>query len=97
VAIEVGLYPSTAVIRRGCRLRIDVQPYTPAGLPVRTYDEGYHVGATNTVYNRARSSQFRAVADRAGASRLRIGARPPDVSREERYDPRKSCLRTIQV
>lgn len=32
VPIEVGLHPSSAVIRAGCRLRIDVQPFTPAGL-----------------------------------------------------------------
>ncbi len=50
VAIEVGLNPSSAVIPAGCRLRIDVQPYTPAGLTVRSYDESYHAGATNTVY-----------------------------------------------
>ncbi|MEO5710522.1 MAG: CocE/NonD family hydrolase, partial [Nocardioidaceae bacterium] len=50
VAIEVGLNPSSALIRRGCRLRIDVQPYSPAGLPARSYDESYHVNATNTVY-----------------------------------------------
>jgi len=50
VAIEVGLYPSSALIRTGCRLRIDVQPYSPAGLPARAYDESYHEGATNTVY-----------------------------------------------
>jgi uncharacterized protein len=50
VAIEVGLYPSSALIRKGSRLRIDVQPYSPAGLPSRAYDESYHVGASNTVY-----------------------------------------------
>jgi predicted acyl esterase len=50
VAIEVGLYPSTALIRKGSRLRIDVQPYSPAGLPSRAYDESYHVGASNSVY-----------------------------------------------
>ncbi len=50
VAIEVGLYPSSALIRQGSRLRIDVQPYSPAGLPSRAYDESYHAGASNTVY-----------------------------------------------
>ncbi len=50
VGIEVGLNPSTALIRAGCRLRIDVQPYSPSGVPVRAYDEGYHGDATNTVY-----------------------------------------------
>ena len=46
----MGLYPSSALIRKGCRLRIDVQPYSPAGLPSRAYDESYHAGASNTVY-----------------------------------------------
>lgn len=50
VPIEVGLNPSTALIRKGCRLRVDVQPYAPAGVPVRAYDKGYHVGAVNRVY-----------------------------------------------
>ncbi len=50
VYIEVGLNPSSALIRRGCRLRVDIQPYSPAGLPVRAYDVGYHAGATNTIY-----------------------------------------------
>ena len=50
VPIEVGLNPSSALIRKGCRLRIDIQPYSPAGLPVRAYDESYHLGADNTVY-----------------------------------------------
>jgi uncharacterized protein len=50
VAIEVGLYPSSAVIRQGCRLRIDIQPYSPAGLPSRAYDESYHAGASNAIY-----------------------------------------------
>ncbi len=50
VPIEVGLYPSTAMVRVGSRLRIDIQPFTPAGIPVRSYDESYHAGAVNTIY-----------------------------------------------
>ncbi|WP_434619895.1 CocE/NonD family hydrolase [Arthrobacter sp. A5] len=50
VFVEVGLHPSSAVIRRGCRLRVDIQPYSPAGIPSRAYDESYHAGATNTVH-----------------------------------------------
>lgn len=50
VAIEIGLNPSTAMIRKGCRLRIDIQPYAPAGMPVRAYDASYHQGATNTIF-----------------------------------------------
>ncbi len=49
VHVEVGLYPSTALVAAGSRLRIDIQPYTPSGIPVREYDESYHAGATNTV------------------------------------------------
>ena len=50
VSIEVGLFPSTAKIRKGCRLRVDIQPYSPEGLPARAYDETYHAGATNTIH-----------------------------------------------
>jgi hypothetical protein len=50
VGIEFGLNPSSALIRKGCRLRVDVQPYTPSGVPVRAYDASYHIGATNTVF-----------------------------------------------
>ncbi len=58
VPIEVGLNPSSAVIRQGYRLRIDVQPYTPSGLPVRAYDETYHLGATNAVYTGPRHPSY---------------------------------------
>ena len=50
VPIEIGLNPSTALIRKGCRLRVDVQPYAPAGVPVRAYDKSYHAGALNRIY-----------------------------------------------
>ncbi|MFG3133215.1 CocE/NonD family hydrolase [Streptomyces tendae] len=58
VPIEVGLNPSSALIRTGCRLRIDVQPYSPAGLPVRAYDETYHVGATNRIHTGPRHPSY---------------------------------------
>jgi uncharacterized protein len=50
VAIEFGLNPSSALVRKGFRLRLDIQPNTPAGIPSRAYDESYHLGATNTIY-----------------------------------------------
>jgi uncharacterized protein len=50
VEIEVGLNPATAMIRKGCRLRVDVQPYAPDGMPTRAYDESYHKGAANSIY-----------------------------------------------
>ena len=50
VEIELGLNPSSALVRKGCRLHVDVQPISPAGVPARSYDESYHRGATNTIY-----------------------------------------------
>jgi uncharacterized protein len=50
VAVEFGLNPSSALVRKGYRLRLDIQPNTPAGIPSRAYDESYHIGAANTVY-----------------------------------------------
>jgi predicted acyl esterase len=50
VPVEVGLNPSTANIRKGCRLLVDIQPYAPAGVPVRAYDKSYHVDAVNRIY-----------------------------------------------
>jgi predicted acyl esterase len=53
VEIELGLNPSTAMIPKGCRLRVDIQPYAPDGAPTRAYDESYHTGAVNTVHTGA--------------------------------------------
>jgi predicted acyl esterase len=50
VPVELGLNPSTALIRKGCRLRVDLQPYAPAGVPVRAYDERYHRDAVNRIH-----------------------------------------------
>ena len=50
VAIEVGLNPSTALVRKGHRLRLDIQPNPPDGIPSRIYDDSYHAGARNTVF-----------------------------------------------
>lgn len=50
VPVEIGLNPSTARIRKGCRLLVDIQPYAPAGVPVRAYDKSYHVDAVNRIY-----------------------------------------------
>jgi predicted acyl esterase len=50
VPVEIGLNPSTALIRKGCRLRVDIQPYSPSGVPVRAYDQRYHADAVNRIY-----------------------------------------------
>jgi predicted acyl esterase len=50
VEVELGLSPSTALIRKGYRLRLDIQPNVPAGIPSRAYDESYHRDAINTIY-----------------------------------------------
>lgn len=50
VPVEIGLNPSTALVRKGHRLLVDIQPYAPAGVPVRAYDKSYHVDAVNRIY-----------------------------------------------
>jgi predicted acyl esterase len=50
VEIEFGLNPATAMIRKGCRLRVDIQPYAPDGAPTRAYDKSYHIGEVNSVF-----------------------------------------------
>jgi uncharacterized protein len=50
VAVEVGLNPSSALIPKGARLRVDIQPSAPSGAPGRAFDESYHKGATNSVF-----------------------------------------------
>lgn len=51
VEVEVELEPSTALVRRGYRIRLDVQPVDGCdwGTP-HVYDGGYHKGASNTIY-----------------------------------------------
>ncbi|WP_077035067.1 CocE/NonD family hydrolase [Pelomonas sp. KK5] len=58
VPVEIGLNPSTALIRQGCRLRVDIQPYAPAGVPVRAYDASYHEGALNRIYTGPRHPSY---------------------------------------
>ncbi len=58
VAIELGLNPSSALVRKGYRLRLDIQPTAPAGIPSRAYDESYHRGARNTIYTGPRHQSY---------------------------------------
>jgi predicted acyl esterase len=51
VEVEVELWPTTALIRKGNRIRLDVQPTDGVDHPSRHYyDETYHKGASNTIY-----------------------------------------------
>jgi predicted acyl esterase len=52
VEAQVELWPTTALIRRGHRIVLDVQPATGEGLsPVREMgDNSYQAGASNTIY-----------------------------------------------
>lgn len=51
VPVEVEIIPNTGLIRKGQRLRVDVQPYTGIGHGMRHfYDPAYHDGAQNTIY-----------------------------------------------
>ncbi len=51
VPVEVEIIPNTGLIRKGQRLRVDIQPYTGAGHGMRhAYDRTYHDGARNTIF-----------------------------------------------
>jgi uncharacterized protein len=51
VPVEVEIIPNTGLIRKGQRLRVDIQPYTGVGHGMRhAYDPTYHDRAQNTIY-----------------------------------------------
>jgi hypothetical protein len=51
VSVEVEIIPSTGLIRKGQRVRLDIEPYTGFAHGNRhTYDGSYHDGAQNTIY-----------------------------------------------
>ena len=51
VQVEIKLIPNTSLIRKGQRIRVDIQPYDGVAHGLRhAYDPSYHDGATNTVY-----------------------------------------------
>jgi uncharacterized protein len=51
VPVEVEIVPSTGLIRKGHRLRVDIQPHTGVGHGMRhAYDASYHDGAQNLIY-----------------------------------------------
>ena len=51
VEVEVEIIPTTALIRKGHRIRLDVQPHDGFDHGTRhSYDPAYHDGASNTLY-----------------------------------------------
>ncbi len=51
VAVEIEIIPNTAVIRKGHRIRVDIQPFDGFHHGTRhAYDPSYHDGARNAVY-----------------------------------------------
>jgi len=51
VPVEVEIWPTTALIKHGKRLRLDVQPTDGYDHPAQhVYDETYHKGAVNNIY-----------------------------------------------
>lgn len=51
VPVEIEIIPNTALIRKGSRLRVDIQPFDGVDHgPRHAYDAAYHDGARNTVY-----------------------------------------------
>jgi len=51
VEVQVEFEPTTAVVKRGHRIRLDVQPVDGCGHGTpHVYDATYHQGASNTIY-----------------------------------------------
>ena len=51
VQVEVEIVPTTGLVRRGHRIRVDVEPFTGTGHGNRhAYDAAYHDGAYNTLH-----------------------------------------------
>jgi uncharacterized protein len=51
VPVEIEIIPNTALIREGCRIRVDIQPFDGVDHgPRHGYDPAYHDGARNTIY-----------------------------------------------
>jgi uncharacterized protein len=51
VPVEVEIAPTTGLVRRGHRIRVDVEPFTGTGHGNRhAYDPAYHDGAHNTLH-----------------------------------------------
>lgn len=51
VPVEVEIWPTTALIKKGYRIRLDVQPADGCDQGNRSlYDATYHTGASNTTY-----------------------------------------------
>jgi uncharacterized protein len=51
VPVEIEIIPNAALIRKGYRLRVDIQPFDGVDHgPRHAYDSTYHDGARNTIY-----------------------------------------------
>lgn len=50
VPVEVELWPNTALVKKGHRIRLDLQPHDGCGGSRHSYDASYHTGAQNTIY-----------------------------------------------
>ncbi|MEA5360307.1 CocE/NonD family hydrolase [Amycolatopsis sp., V23-08] len=51
VEVEIELIPSTGLLRKGHRIRVDVQPYDGVAHGMHhAYDPAYHDGAVNTIH-----------------------------------------------
>lgn len=50
VPVEVEIWPNTALVKKGYRIRLDVQPHGSCGNERHLYDPSYHTGAENNIY-----------------------------------------------
>jgi predicted acyl esterase len=59
VPVEIEIIPNTGLVRKGQRIRLDVQPCNGVGHGARhAYDPAYHDGAHNTIYTGPRYPSY---------------------------------------
>ena len=75
---------------RGARLRIDIQPYSPAGIPSRAYDEQLPRGRHQHRPHRPRPPELHPAADRARAMTAYLQETPTMTETDNRVDERSS-------
>ncbi len=59
VEVEVEIPPNTALVRKGQRIRVDVQPYDGSGHGLgHHYEASYHDGAVNSVFTGPKRASY---------------------------------------
>ncbi|MES3001829.1 MAG: CocE/NonD family hydrolase [Pseudomonadota bacterium] len=79
VPVEIEIIPNTALIRKGWRIRVDIQPFDGVDHgPRHGYDATYHDGARNTIYTGRHHEGF-----------IQLPIVPSRRSQDDKYSPNR--------